>query len=68
VAQKAKELTDSSDTVSDNGKRPVQFWDIIFYLKQSSSIGLSVPHRKHITSPLRAQEVNAINRFATVVY
>jgi hypothetical protein len=25
VAQKAKELTDSSDTVSDNGKRPVQF-------------------------------------------
>jgi hypothetical protein len=29
-------------------------------------IGLSVPHRKHITSPLRAQQVNAIYRFVTM--
>jgi hypothetical protein len=27
-----------------------------------------VPHRKHITYPLRAQQVNAIYRFATMVY
>jgi hypothetical protein len=27
-----------------------------------NSIGLSVPHRKHITSPLRAQQVNAMYR------
>jgi hypothetical protein len=26
-----------------------------------------VPHRKHITSPLRAQQVNAIYRFVTMV-
>jgi hypothetical protein len=26
-----------------------------------------VPHRKHFTSPLRAQQVNAINRFLTMV-
>jgi hypothetical protein len=32
------------------------------------SIGLSVPHRKHIMSPLRAQQVNAICRFVTMVY
>jgi hypothetical protein len=31
-------------------------------------IGLSVPHRRHITSPLRAQQVNAIYRFVTMVY
>jgi hypothetical protein len=31
-------------------------------------IGLSVPHRKHITSPLRTQQVNAIYRFVTMVY
>jgi hypothetical protein len=31
-------------------------------------IGLSVPHRKHITSPLRAQQVNATYRFVTMVY
>jgi hypothetical protein len=28
---------------------------------------LSVPHRKHITSPLRAQQVNAIYRFVTYI-
>jgi hypothetical protein len=39
----------------------------VFYLKLNS-MGLSVPHRKHITSPLRAQQVNAIYRFVTMVY
>jgi hypothetical protein len=32
---------------------------------QLNSIGLSVPHRKHITSPLRAQHVKVIYRFMT---
>jgi hypothetical protein len=31
-------------------------------------MGLSVPHRINITSPLRAQQVNAIYRFVTIVY
>jgi hypothetical protein len=35
---------------------------------ETRSIGLSVPHRKHITSALRAQPVNAIYRFVTMVY
>jgi hypothetical protein len=35
---------------------------------QLNSIGLSVPHRKHITSPLRVQQVNAIHRCVTMVY
>jgi hypothetical protein len=35
---------------------------------QLNSICLSVPHRKHITSPLRAQQVNAIYRFVTMLY
>jgi hypothetical protein len=40
-----------------------------FYLKiQFKSIGLSVPHMKHIASPLLAQQVNAICRFVTMVY
>jgi hypothetical protein len=30
----------------------------VFYLKQFNSVFLSVPHRKHITPPLRAQNVN----------
>jgi hypothetical protein len=38
-----------------------------FYLKLNS-IGLSIPYRKHITSPLRAQEVNAIFRFVRMIY
>jgi hypothetical protein len=32
------------------------------------SIGLSVPHGKHITSPLRAQQVNVMYRFETMKY
>jgi hypothetical protein len=32
----------------------------ILFKTQLKSIGLSVPHRKHITSPLRAQQVNTI--------
>jgi hypothetical protein len=39
----------------------------VFYLKLSS-IGFSIPHRKHITSPLLAQQVNAIYRFVTMAY
>jgi hypothetical protein len=39
----------------------------VFHLKLDS-ISLSVPHRKHITSPLRAQLDNAIYRFVTMVY
>jgi hypothetical protein len=42
---------------------------IVSYLKLNfNSTGLSVPHRKHITSPLRAQQVNVICRFVTMVY
>jgi hypothetical protein len=40
----------------------------LLFETQLNSIGLSVPHRKHITSPLRAQQVNAIYRFVTTVY
>jgi hypothetical protein len=39
----------------------------VFYLKLNS-IGLSVRYRKHITSPLGAQQVNAIYRFVTMAY
>jgi hypothetical protein len=39
---------------------------VVFYLKLNS-IGLFVSHRKHITSSLRAQQVNAIYRFVTMV-
>jgi hypothetical protein len=35
---------------------------------QLNSINLSVPNRKHIMSPLRAQQVNAIYRLLTTVY
>jgi hypothetical protein len=48
-------------TILDIIHRPV------FYLKLNS-IGLSIPHRKHITSLLLAQQVNAIYRFVTMVY
>jgi hypothetical protein len=30
-------------------------------------MALSVPHRKHNTSPLRVQQVNAIYRFVTIM-
>jgi hypothetical protein len=33
-----------------------------------NSIGLFVPQRKHITSPLRAQQDNVICRFVTMAY
>jgi hypothetical protein len=53
-------------TILDIIHRPV------FYLKLNSTqlncLDLSVPHRKHITSPLRAQQVNAVYRFVTMVY
>jgi hypothetical protein len=40
----------------------------LLFKTQLNSIGLSVPHRKHITCPLRAQQVNAIYRFVTMVH
>jgi hypothetical protein len=40
----------------------------LLFKTQLNSIGLSVPHRKHVTSPLRAQQVNAVYRFVTMVY
>jgi hypothetical protein len=40
----------------------------LLFKTQLNSVGLSVPHRKHITTPLRAQQVNAIYRFVTMVY
>jgi hypothetical protein len=54
-----------------NIKTTITILDIIhrpvFYLKLNS-IGLSVPDRKHITSLLRSQQVNAIYRFVTMLY
>jgi hypothetical protein len=47
-------------TILDIIHRPV-------FCSKLNSIGLSVPHRKHITSPRRAQQVNAIYRFVTLV-
>jgi hypothetical protein len=40
----------------------------LLFKTQFNSVGFSVPHRKHITSPLRAQQVNAVYRFVTMVY
>jgi hypothetical protein len=40
----------------------------LLFKTQLNSIYLSVPHRKHITSPLRAQQFNAIYRSMTIVY
>jgi hypothetical protein len=40
----------------------------LLFKTQLNSIGLSVIHKKHITSLLRAQQVNAIYRFVTMVY
>jgi hypothetical protein len=42
-------------------------WVPIFYLKLNS-IGLFLSHMKLITSRLRAQQINAIYRFVTMVY
>jgi Txe/YoeB family toxin of Txe-Axe toxin-antitoxin module len=48
------------NTVLDNIHRPA------FYLKRKRE--KFAPHWKHITSPRRAQKVNAIYRFLTTVY
>jgi hypothetical protein len=40
----------------------------LLFKTQHNSIGLSVPHRKHITSPLRTQQVNDIYRFVMSVF
>jgi hypothetical protein len=40
----------------------------LIFKTQLNSIGLSVPHRKHITSPLRVQQTNAIYGFVAMVY
>jgi hypothetical protein len=39
----------------------------LLFETQLNSVGLSVTHRKHTTSPLRAQQVNAIYRFVTMI-
>jgi hypothetical protein len=50
----------------------INFWHYasfcLLFKIQLNPIGLSVLHRKHITSPLRAQQVNAIYRFVTMDY
>jgi hypothetical protein len=43
-------------------------YQLTLFKTQLNSIGLSVPHRKHIMSPLRAQQINVIYRFVTMVY
>jgi hypothetical protein len=40
----------------------------LLFETQLNSMDLSVPHRKHFKLPLRAQQVNAINRFVMMVY
>jgi hypothetical protein len=40
----------------------------VLFKTQLNSIAMSVPHMNHITSPLQAQQVNAIYGFLTMVY
>jgi hypothetical protein len=40
----------------------------VFPSAHLNSVGLSVPHRKHITSSLRAQQVNTVYRIVTMLY
>jgi hypothetical protein len=40
----------------------------LLFKTQLNSIGLSAPHGTHITSPLGAQQVNALYRFVTMAY
>jgi hypothetical protein len=40
----------------------------LLFKAQLNFVGLSVPHRKHITSPLRAQQAIALYRIVTIVY
>jgi hypothetical protein len=40
----------------------------LLFTTNLNSIGLSVTHSKDIRSPLRAQQVNAIHTFVTMVY
>jgi hypothetical protein len=39
----------------------------LLFKTQLNSLDMSLLHRKHITSPLRAQQVNAIYRFVAMV-
>jgi hypothetical protein len=41
---------------------------VFIFNTQLNSTGLSVPHKKFISSPLQAQQVNAIYMFVTMVY
>jgi hypothetical protein len=43
-------------------------WSGCSFETHLNSIGSSVPQMKHITSALRAQQVNAIYMFATIAY
>jgi hypothetical protein len=39
----------------------IYLFNFIFLFKTHlSSVGLAIPHRKYITSPLRVQQINAI--------
>jgi hypothetical protein len=38
-------------------------YELLSYGTFANSIGLTIPHRKHIMSPLQNQQVNAICRF-----
>jgi hypothetical protein len=47
----------------------VTIWTLFIVLSFIQNlIGLCVPHRRHVTSPLQAQEVNVISRFVRTVY
>jgi hypothetical protein len=59
----ATEFSFSFITFVDAIHRPV-----FLFKSQLNFVGLSLPHRKHIMSSLRAQQVNAIYRFVTMVY
>jgi hypothetical protein len=39
----------------------------VLFKTQLNSVSLSIPHRKHIMSPLRAEQLNAIYSFVMVV-
>jgi hypothetical protein len=47
-----------------------QLWAVssscLLFKTQLSPLGFSVPLRKHVTSPLRAQQVNAVCTYVTV--
>jgi hypothetical protein len=64
------QLSIRSGTKENHGK-PRSSWPVAgpSHVKtQLTSIGLSVPRRKHITSPLQALRFNVIYGFVTMIY